>query len=58
MSVESCVPADHPIRMRRLIVDAILSELDGALVSRYAAAGFEPIPPAHLHGCYARRCCR
>jgi len=36
VSVEDRVPPDHPIRKLRILVDAILGELDGLLATRYA----------------------
>jgi transposase len=48
VSVEQRVPADHPIRKLRVLVDTILKELDGLLASRYAAGGRESIPPERL----------
>lgn len=48
VSVEARVPADHPIRKLRVLVDTILKELDGLLASRYAAGGRESIPPERL----------
>lgn len=42
------VPADHPIRKLRVVVDAILKELDAVLAARYAAGGRESIPPERL----------
>ena len=48
VSLEERVPADHPIRKLRVLVDVILKELDGVLASRYAAVGRESIPPERL----------
>jgi transposase len=48
VTVEERVPADHPIRKLRVMVDAILKELDGLLASRYAAGGRTSIPPERL----------
>jgi transposase len=48
VSVDQRVPADHPIRKLRVMVDAILKELDGVLASRYAAGGRISIPPERL----------
>ena len=48
VSVEDRVPADHPIRKLRVLVDVILSELDGVLASRYSSVGRESIPPERL----------
>jgi len=48
VSVEDRVPQDHPIRKLRVLVDAILKEMDGLLASRYARGGRESIPPERL----------
>lgn len=48
VSVEDRVPADHPIRTLRKLVDAILTELDDLLDSRYAEGGRASIPPERL----------
>ena len=48
VSVDDRVPADHPIRKLRVLVDAILKELDEILGSRYASGGRTSIPPERL----------
>jgi transposase len=48
VSVEERVPADHPVRNLRKLVDAILLQLDGDLASRYAPEGRPSIPPERL----------
>jgi transposase len=48
VSVEDRVPADHPVRTLRKLVDAILQQLDGDLASRYAEDGRPSIPPERL----------
>lgn len=48
VSVEDRVPKAHPIRKLRVLVDAILQEMDALLGSRYAAGGRESIPPERL----------
>ncbi|MGH8159740.1 MAG: hypothetical protein ACREPQ_16605 [Rhodanobacter sp.] len=55
VSVEERVPGDHPIRKLRVLVDAILGELDEVLATRYANGGRPSIPPDVF---FARRCCR
>jgi hypothetical protein len=40
VSVEDRVPQDHPIRKLRVLVDAVLSELDAVFAARYS----------HVHG--------
>ncbi|WEK10604.1 MAG: transposase [Candidatus Pseudomonas colombiensis] len=44
VSVAVRVPADHPIRKLRILVDTTLRELNDLLDSRYAAAGRPSIP--------------
>lgn len=48
VSVEERVPAGHPIRKLRVLVDTILKELDEVLAGRYAAGGRTSIPPERL----------
>ena len=48
VSVEDRVPPDHPIRKLRVLVDAILGELDELLAARYAAGGRPSIPPERI----------
>jgi transposase len=48
VSVEDRVPRDHPIRKLRVLVDAILKDMDALLGSRYARTGRESIPPERL----------
>lgn len=48
VSVEERVPQDHPIRKLRVLVDTILSELDGVFAARYARDGRVSIPPERL----------
>jgi transposase len=48
VSVDERVPADHPIRKLRVLVDTILKELDDVLAARYAATGRTAIPPERL----------
>ena len=48
VSVESRVPPDHPVRKLRILVDAILGELDELLAARYAAGGRPSIPPERI----------
>ena len=48
VSVDERVPANHPIRKLRQLVDVILREMDGLLASRYAAGGRISIPPERL----------
>lgn len=55
VSVEDRVPPDHPIRKLRILVDAILGELDELLAARYAVGGRPSIPPERI---LRARCCR
>ena len=48
VSVDNRVPPDHPIRKLRVLVDAILGELDDLLAARYAAGGRPSIPPERI----------
>jgi transposase len=41
-------PADHPIRRIRLVVDAVLAELDGEFDAMYASTGRPSVPPEQL----------
>ncbi len=45
---EQLVPADHPIRGIKPIVDAALGELDGIFDAMYSEVGRPSIPPEHL----------
>lgn len=42
------IPADHPIRRIRVVVDAVLDELDGEFSAMYATAGRPSVPPEQL----------
>jgi transposase len=48
VSVEDRVPADHPIRKLRALVDTILGEMDGVFEARYARLGRPSVPPERL----------
>ncbi len=48
VSVDERVPADHPIRKLRVLVDTILKDLDEVLAARYAAGGRTSISPERL----------
>jgi transposase len=48
VSVEERVPSDHPIRKLRVLVDAVLKEMDEVLAARYAEGGRPSIPPERL----------
>src|SRR4029453_11983625 len=42
------IPADHPIRRIRKVVDAVLGELDGEFAVMYAKSGRPSVPPEQL----------
>ena len=48
LSTEDLIPPEHPIRRIRVVVDAVLSDLDGTLDAMYAAKGRRSIPPETL----------
>ena len=48
VSTEDLVPADHPIRRIKPIVDAILARLEPTFNAMYSAVGRPSIPPEHL----------
>ena len=48
VTVEDFVPADHPLRALRELINEALKDLDGLFGSIYADAGRESIPPERL----------
>ena len=48
VSSEDLVPADHPIRRIRRVVDAVLAELDDSFDAMYSAKGRPSVPPERL----------
>jgi transposase len=48
LSAEELIPADHPIRRIRKVVDVVLAELDGEFDAMYATSGRPSVPPETL----------
>lgn len=48
VSLEDRIPADHPLRVMRALVDPVLSELSPRFDAIYAAGGRPSIPPEQL----------
>ncbi len=48
LSPEDLIPAEHPIRRIRQVVDVVLAELDGEFEAMYAAGGRPSVPPEQL----------
>src|SRR5918998_886236 len=48
LSTEELVPADHPIRRIRVVVDTVLADLDDVFDAMYAAGGRASVPPETL----------
>jgi hypothetical protein len=56
VDLEDRVPAKHPLRVIRCIVNDVLAALDGEFAKIYAESGRPSIPPERL--LRARSCCR
>ena len=48
LSTEELIPADHPIRKIRVVVDAVLTEMDATFDAMYSAGGRKSVPPETL----------
>ncbi|MFQ5503001.1 MAG: transposase [Phycisphaerae bacterium] len=48
LSTEDLIPAGHPIRRIRVIVDEVLVGLDGDFDAMYASSGRRSVPPEQL----------
>ena len=48
LSTEDLIPADHPIRRIRKVVDAVLAELNESFAAMYPATGRPSVPPESL----------
>ena len=48
VSIEELIPADHPIRRIRAVVDLVLAELDDVFEGMYASGGRASVPPETL----------
>src|SRR5829696_1706359 len=48
LSTEELIPPDHPIRKIRVVVDAVLAELDEVFDVMYATGGGAAVPPEAL----------
>src|SRR3954462_3163018 len=48
VSTEALTPPDHPIRKIRVVVDAVLAELDDTFDAMYSAGGRRSVPPEVL----------
>ena len=48
LSTEDLIPAGHPIRKIRVVVDTVLAEMDGRFEAMYSTQGRPSVPPEVL----------
>lgn len=48
LSTEDLIPAEHPIRRIRVVVDEVLAEMDGVFEAMYSTKGRPSVPPEML----------
>lgn len=48
LSAEDLIPVDHPIRRIRVVVDAVLADLDDTFEAMYSSGGRPSVPPEML----------
>jgi transposase len=48
LSTEDLIPADHPIRRIRRVVDSVLVEMDDTFEAMYSTKGRPSVPPERL----------
>jgi transposase len=48
LSPEELIPADHPIRRIRKVVEVVLADLDGEFDAMYSSTGRPSVPPEQL----------
>ena len=48
LSTEDLIPAGHPIRKIRVVVDTVLAEMDGLFEAMYSTQGRPSVPPEVL----------
>ena len=53
LCLKEMIPADHPIRRIRVVVDVVLADLDLVFDAMYASSGRSSVPPEAL---LRRRC--
>ena len=48
VSTEDLIPADHPIRRIRVVVDTVLAGMDATFEKMYSSQGRRSVPPESL----------